>query len=113
MLGPLERAEAVFAKARRRRLAGIGPADGRSLLDIGGGTGNFAAALAQQGFRVALCDYSPEMARRASTKLGVSPVLVADATHLPLRDASFDSAISVNVLGHVADWHAMLERRDA
>ena len=60
-----------------------------------------------------MCDYSPEMARRATTKLGVSPVLVADATHLPLRDASFDSAISVNFVGHVADWHAMLEWGDA
>jgi len=43
----------------------LGPAGGRTLLDIGGGTGNFAKALAEEGFRVVLCDYSPEMARRA------------------------------------------------
>jgi ubiquinone/menaquinone biosynthesis C-methylase UbiE len=89
-------------------LDALGPPEDRSLLDIGGGTGNFARALADQGFRVALCDYSLEMARRAAVKLGGSPVAVADACHLPFRDASFDCAISVNVLGHVEDWKAML-----
>ena len=34
MLGPLERAEAVFARARGRRRAGIGPAEVRSPMDI-------------------------------------------------------------------------------
>jgi len=92
----------------RPLLDALGPPEGRSLLDIGGGTGNFAKALAGEGFRVALGDYSPEMARRASAKLGGSPVLVADAPHLPFGDASFDCAISVNVLGHVEDWRAML-----
>jgi len=92
----------------RALLDALGPANGRALLDIGGGTGNFANALAVEGFRVSLCDYSPEMARRASAKLGGSSVAVSDARHLPFRDGSFDSAISVNVLGHVEDWRAML-----
>jgi SAM-dependent methyltransferase len=92
----------------RALLDALGRADGRSLIDIGGGTGNFAAALGGAGFQIALCDYSREMARRASAKLGHSPVLVADAPHLPFGDASFDCAISVNVLGHVEDWRAML-----
>jgi ubiquinone/menaquinone biosynthesis C-methylase UbiE len=34
--------------------------------------------------------------------------LVADAPHLSFGHASVDCAISVNVLGHVADWHSML-----
>jgi len=88
-------------------LDSLGPPDGRSLLDIGGGTGNFAQSLSEAAFGVSLCDYSPEMARRASAKLGMR-VAVADATHLPFRDAAFDSAISVNVLGHVEDWRGML-----
>jgi ubiquinone/menaquinone biosynthesis C-methylase UbiE len=92
----------------RALLDALGPPGDRSLLDIGGGTGNFAKALAADGFRVALCDYSPEMARRASAKLGGSPVLVAEAPHLPFGDASFDCAISINVLGHVEDWRSML-----
>ena len=92
----------------RALLEALGPAAGRSLLDIGGGTGNFAQALADEGFRVSLCDYSPQMAGRARTKLGDSPVAVADAAHLPFSGASFDCAISINVLGHVADWRTML-----
>ena len=92
----------------RPLLEALGPPNGRSLLDIGGGTGNFARALADAGFRVALCDYSREMARRASAKLSNAPVAVADAPHLPFRHASFDCAISVNVLGHVDDWTTML-----
>jgi ubiquinone/menaquinone biosynthesis C-methylase UbiE len=92
----------------RALINALGSPERRALLDIGGGTGNFATALAEEGFRVVLCDYSPEMARRASAKLRGSAVLVADAPHLPVGDASFDCAISVNVLGHVADWHSML-----
>ena len=92
----------------RPLLAALGPPDGRSLLDIGGGTGNFAHALADASFRVALCDYSPEMTRRAAAKLGDAPVAVADAPQLSFRDGAFDCAISVNVLGHVADWKTML-----
>src|SRR6266542_5369379 len=98
----------VSPSVLRSLLAALGPAAGRSLLDIGGGTGNFAKVLAEEGFRVGLCDYSSAMARRAFAKLNGAPVFVADAPHLPLTDASFDCAISVNVLGHVEDWPAML-----
>src|SRR6266540_3150535 len=78
------------ASVLRSLLAALGPSAGRSLLDIGGGTGNFAEALAEEGFRVGLCDYSPEMARRASAKLGGAQVAVADAAHLPFAGGSFD-----------------------
>jgi SAM-dependent methyltransferase len=92
----------------RALLEALGPANRRSLLDIGGGTGNFAQALAHAGFAVALCDCSREMAWRASAKLGGVPVAVADASRLPFGGGAFDCAISVNVLGHVEDWRKML-----
>jgi ubiquinone/menaquinone biosynthesis C-methylase UbiE len=92
----------------RPLLEALGPTDGRSVLDIGGGTGNFALALRDEGFRVSVCDYSPEMARRALAKLSGAAVFVADAAHLPFADGSFDCAILVNVLGHVEDWRTML-----
>ena len=92
----------------RALLEALGPPDGRSVLDIGGGTGNFAVALAERGFPVSLCDYSPAMARRAAAKLGKDEVAVADAAHLPFADGSFDCTMSVNVLGHVEDWRTML-----
>lgn len=91
-------------------LDALSAANGRSLLDIGGGTGNFALPLAQAGFRVALCDFTPEMVRRAAAKpwpeTSGAALAVADAQRLPFRDASFDCAVSINVLGHVPDWRA-------
>lgn len=88
--------------------AALGPANGRSLLDIGGGTGNFALPLAEAGFRVTLIDYSREMARRASAKLPENPVAVGDAQRLPFRNCTFDCALSANVLGHLPDWRGAL-----
>jgi len=90
----------------------LGPPAARSLLDIGGGTGNFAAPLAEAGFRVSLLDFSPEMVRRARAKFPGELFAVADAQCLPLPDAEFDCALSVNVLGHLPDWpQALSEAR--
>ncbi|MEX0681919.1 MAG: class I SAM-dependent methyltransferase [Dehalococcoidia bacterium] len=86
----------------------FGEAADRSLLDIGGGTGNFAETLGDAGFKVTLCDVTTEMAVRAQDKLPHNPVIVADAQSLPFSDRSFDCALSVNVLGHVLDWHSTL-----
>src|SRR5438309_891304 len=86
----------------------LGEPAGRSLLDIGGGTGNFALPLAKAGFRVTLADFSPEMVRRAAGKLDDGMFAAADGQRLPFRDAVFDCAISVNVLGHMPDWRRAL-----
>jgi ubiquinone/menaquinone biosynthesis C-methylase UbiE len=80
----------------------------RSLLDIGGGTGNFARPLAEDGFRVTLADFSPEMVRRAAATLD-GMFVVADGLQLPFRDAAFDCAISVDVPGHMPDWRRALK----
>ena len=88
----------------------LGPADGRTLLDIGGGTGNFSQPLAKDGFRVSLLDFSPVAVRRAATKIPNAEILTSgDAQHLPFRDGAFDCAISVNVLGHLPDWRRALQ----
>lgn len=89
-------------------LDALGEPEGRSLLDIGGGTGNYALALRDEGFDVALCDFSPGMAARAAAKIGPSPVAVADGQHIPFRDAAFDCAVSIKVLNHVPDWRRLL-----
>jgi ubiquinone/menaquinone biosynthesis C-methylase UbiE len=86
----------------------LGPPNGRSLLDIGGGTGNYARELQRAGFAVSLCDFSPGMAAQADEKLEAAPVVIADGQHLPFRDAAFDCAISVKVLNHVPDWRRFL-----
>jgi SAM-dependent methyltransferase len=82
----------------RRALAG---APGRELADIGGGTGNYALALAGEGWQPTVVDRSTQMLTHASAKQ--LETVRADATRLPFADASFDAAMLVSMLHHVDD----------
>jgi SAM-dependent methyltransferase len=99
--GTYDRTRGLSPSVLRPMLDALGPADGRALLDIGGGTGNFAAAFIDAGFRTTLCDLSPEMAARACAK-GIDAA-AASAERLPLRDGSFDCAVSINVVRHITN----------
>ena len=91
----------------REALAG---APGRRLLDVGGGTGNYALALRDEGWEPVVCDRSPDMLARAAAK-GLE-VVEADAQQLPFADASFDAVICVSMLHHVDDpARALAEQR--
>lgn len=82
----------------RQALAG---APGRDLADIGGGTGNYAAPLAAEGWRALVLDRSPEMLLQAEAKgLATMP---ADAAALPLANESVDAAMLVSMIHHVAN----------
>jgi ubiquinone/menaquinone biosynthesis C-methylase UbiE len=87
----------------REALAG---APGPELLDVGGGTGNYAAALAAEGWRALVLDRSLEMLARAEAK-GL-PTTLADATELPFADKSFDAVMLVSMIHHVDDRAAAL-----
>jgi ubiquinone/menaquinone biosynthesis C-methylase UbiE len=83
---------------------------GRRLLDVGGGTGNYARALREDGWEPVVTDRSPEMLARAAAK-GLETV-EADAQQLPFADASFDALICVSMLHHVDDRsRALAEQR--
>lgn len=84
----------------------LGEAPGRDLADIGGGTGNYAAALREAGWRPLVVDRSPAMLAGAAEK-GL-PTLDADAHRLPLQDESFDAVAMVSMLHHVDDPAAAL-----
>lgn len=85
-------------------LEALGPAGGRVLLDIGGGTGNYTVALRDAGFSAIHCDPSPRMTMRAASK-GIR-AMVADGQALPCRDDAFDCAVAIKVLNHVPDRRA-------
>ena len=79
--------------------AALAGAPGRRLVDIGGGTGNYAQALAGDGWEVVVVDRQPEMLAQAQAK-GLE-CLLADARALPFADGSVDAAMLVSVLHHI------------
>ena len=62
---------------------GLGPADGRRLLDLAGGTGNYAAPLQDDGFHVVVADAAPAMLGRAAAKLPPGSTVAADGAAIP------------------------------
>lgn len=90
--------------------AALAGAPGPRLLDVGGGTGNYALALRDEGWQPVVCDRSPDMLARAAAK-GLETVQ-CDAAALPFEDASFDAVICVSMLHHVDDRsRALAEQR--
>jgi ubiquinone/menaquinone biosynthesis C-methylase UbiE len=86
--------------------AALAGAPGRRLADIGGGTGNYARALRDEGWEPVVIDREPEMLARAAAK-GLETI-EGDAQRLPLGDASVDAAMLVSMLHHVEDPSAAL-----
>jgi ubiquinone/menaquinone biosynthesis C-methylase UbiE len=84
----------------------IGQVSGRTVLDLGCGTGRHAVWLASAGARVTAVDFSEGMlaeARRKPEAAGVQ--FVAHDLHraLPFGDGTFDLVISGLVLEHLSD----------
>ena len=71
----------------------------RSLLEIGGGPGHFAAFFRDAGLDVVMTDLSPAMVRLARAK-GVD-ARVMDFLSLDFPPASFDAVFALNCLLHV------------
>jgi DNA-binding transcriptional MerR regulator len=86
-------------------------APGRALLDVGGGTGNYALALREAGWTPTLLDASADMRCAAEAKGLV--VMAGDATRLPFGEGSFDAITMISMLHQVSDWRTALaeERR--
>jgi SAM-dependent methyltransferase len=91
-----------------RRYA-IGEADdvrpfvvGPRVLDLGGGEGWVAAALARHGWRVICADVGP-FARTAGA------YVVYDGTRLPFADAAFDTTLLLLTLHHCEKPEAVLD----
>jgi arsenite methyltransferase len=101
---------------RRRRLVGeaLQAAPGERVLDVGCGPGFYVAELlAQVGATgsVVGVDASPQtlaLARRRTQGQDNLALHQADAAALPVADASFDKALSVQVLEYVLDPAAVL-----
>jgi SAM-dependent methyltransferase len=83
-------------------LAGIEA--GQGLLDVGCGTGGFAAEIAEaSGARVVGCDRSPAFLDYARRRSQTVHWVVADAAELPFASASFDRVLTSLVLHQLDD----------
>jgi 2-polyprenyl-3-methyl-5-hydroxy-6-metoxy-1,4-benzoquinol methylase len=108
--GPIGR---LLAETQERIIASfLAPVEGRTVLDVGTGTGRAAIALAGRGARVTGVDASAEMLavaeRRAKdARVGVT-FAPGDAHALAFPDRSFDVAICLRVLMHTPDWRRSL-----
>ena len=90
----------------------LGPVEGRSIVDVGTGTGRAAIGLARRGARVTGVDASPEMLRVARDRAAAERLDVTfdvgDAHRLAYKDRAFDCAVSLRVLMHTPDWRQCL-----
>jgi 2-polyprenyl-3-methyl-5-hydroxy-6-metoxy-1,4-benzoquinol methylase len=99
----------LLAESQERVLLDfVGPLEGRTVLDVGTGTGRAALALALHGGTVTGVDASTAMLRvarqRADTRgLGVM-FAPGDAHALPFESGAFDITVCLRVLMHTPDW---------
>jgi ubiquinone/menaquinone biosynthesis C-methylase UbiE len=106
----LESQEAILREA-------LQPGPGRTIVDVGTGTGRAALALAREGADVIGIDASAEMlavaerrAREAAARGAAGRVRLerGDAHALPLEDRSVDAAVCLRLLMHTPDWRRCL-----
>ena len=108
--GPVGR---LVAETQARQIVeGLSPLAGRTVLDVGTGTGRAAIVLARAGAVVTGVDASREMlavAARRAREEGVEVTFVpGDAHRLDFADRSFDAVVCLRVLMHTPDWRASL-----
>ncbi len=95
----------IFSSVQKRQgrelLKRLSPLNGKKVLDIGGGTGKFAAQMSSAGADVWLLDASPQMLKRALRLLPSERVINGDSVNLPFADNTFDIITLVDVFHHV------------
>ena len=97
-----------IARGREARtlFSWLGDLNGRSLLDVGGGDGYWAAQARRVGVDAYSVDIDPHRTGRGS-RYTHRPVLVrGDALRLPFADASFDAVMSISSIEHFASASA-------
>lgn len=82
------------------------PSGDALLLDVGGGTGNYAVAMAGLGWHPTVVDRNQAMLAATAAK-GLAGVC-GDASCLPVPTGSVDAVMLVSMLHHVPDWRIAL-----
>jgi ubiquinone/menaquinone biosynthesis C-methylase UbiE len=79
------------------------------LLDVGCGTGVLAASLSSEGYEVIGIDPSEGMLEVMRKRFPAVESVQASGTEMPFEDGSFDIAVSVATMHHIADHQAVRE----
>ena len=103
----------IVASGQAAAIGGfVGRIKGRSILDVGTGTGRAALLLARGGAKVTAVDASEQMldvARRRAAAEGVRVrFLAGDAQALGFPDRSFEVGVSLRVVMHAPEWRACI-----
>jgi SAM-dependent methyltransferase len=103
----------LVAESQERVIVDFLPdVQGRSIIDVGTGTGRGALALARRGAIVTGVDASSQMLDIARQRADESRLAVdfreGDAHALAFADRSFDAAVCLRVLMHTPDWRRCL-----
>lgn len=101
----------VRAKRRAQLIIAYGGISaGKSVLDIGCGTGIFSRYFAETGATVTSMDISPELIEQAK-KETTAPItyLIGDAEQLPFPESSFDVVAGSSILHHLDPEVALKE----
>ena len=100
---PLAPIVSAFLNERYRKIAPcLSARVGQRCLDVGCGSGYYAALLAHVGARVMALDYSAQMLEMAKARLGHQAVLVrGDAGCVPVISAQFDFITAVGLFCRV------------
>lgn len=86
---------------RDRILRQIEPLEGKSVLDVGCGSGNYTLAFHQKGLEVEGMDLSPSMLRLAAEKAPQIKWKEGSMLQLPFQNEQFDALLSMNTLHYV------------
>jgi ubiquinone/menaquinone biosynthesis C-methylase UbiE len=103
----------------RKLVARLPLAAMNNVLEVGAGSGFYSIEVARvvsEG-QLELLDLQPDMLKRARQKLKVSGFTnagctIADASHLPFKQQSFDIVFLVTVLGEITDQNLFLREAD-
>ncbi|MDW7652392.1 MAG: methyltransferase domain-containing protein [Bacillota bacterium] len=97
----------IFSSVQKRQgkelLARLSPLDEKKVLDLGGGTGRFAAQMVKAGADVWLVDASPQMLKGARRVLPSDRVIPGNGADLPFPDHTFDVITLVDVFHHISN----------
>jgi len=109
---PTARSGSQFAVNERPDIEALVPPQTRALLDVGCGTGRLGASLKALGIpRVVGVDLNPAAAEQARALLDEVVVADIERDELPFEDASFDCIVYGDVLEHLVDPWATLDKQ--